>query len=184
MDAFEKECYEKYNKLVKELNALKQNIFDYEIEVCNKSLQKILGIKLDLKPYLDSEGFVPSTFCHLQDLFREIKKDPELSYYYSSNMLPGYIRKEKNFIKYMHQRILEAMKESLGIDRFGRGYFYLYKHNIESENTELKNNSTALLKALKSSSKVKTEIDKHLYKFTLKPSKDTKNEKQKNYGKS
>ena len=33
---------------------------------------------------------------------------------------------EKNFIKYIHQRILEAMKESLGINRFGRGYFYLY----------------------------------------------------------
>ena len=172
MDAFEKECYEKYNELVKELNDLKQNIFDYEIEVCNKSLQKILGIKLDLRPYLDSEGFSPSTFCHLQDLFREIKKDPELSYYYSSNMLPGYIRKEKNFIKYIHQRILEAMKESLGINRFGRGYFYLYKHDIESENIEFKNNSIALLKALKSSSKVKTEIDKHLYKFTLKSSKD------------
>ena len=172
MDAFEKECYEKYNELVKELNDLKQNIFDYEIEVCNKSLQKILGIKLDLRPYLDSEGFSPSTFCHLQDLFSEIKKDPELSYYYSSNMLPGYIRKEKNFIKYIHQRILEAMKESLGINRFGRGYFYLYKHDIESENIEFKNNSIALLKALKSSSKVKTEIDKHLYKFTLKPSKD------------
>ena len=172
MDAFEKECYEKYNELVKELNDLKQNIFDYEIEVCNKSLQKILGIKLDLRPYLDSEGFSPSTFCHLQDLFREIKKDPELSYYYSSNMLPGYIRKEKNFIKYIHQRILEAMKESLGINRFDRGYFYLYKHDIESENIEFKNNSIALLKALKSSSKVKTEIDKHLYKFTLKPSKD------------
>ena len=172
MDAFEKECYEKYNKLVKELNDLKQNIFDYEIEVCNKSLQKILGIKLDLRPYLDSEGFSPSTFWHLQDLFTEIKKDPELSYYYSSNMLPGYIRKEKNFIKYMHQRILEAMKESLGINRFGRGYFYLYKHDIESENIEFKNNSIALLKALKSSSKVKTEIDKHRYKFTLKPSKD------------
>ena len=172
MDAFEKECYEKYNKLVKELNDLKQNIFDYEIEVCNKSLQKILGIKLDLRPYLDSEGFSPSTFCHLQDLFSEIKKDPELSYYYSSNMLPGYIRKEKNFIKYIHQRILEAMKESLGINRFGRGYFYLYKHDIESENIEFKNNSIALLKALKSSSKVKTEIDKHRYKFTLKPSKD------------
>ena len=172
MDAFEKECYEKYNELVKELNDLKQNIFDYEIEVCNKSLQKILGIKLDLRPYLDSEGFSPSTFCHLQDLFREIKKDPELSYYYSSNMLPGYIRKEKNFIKYIHQRILEAMKESLGINRFGRGYFSLYKHDIESENIEFKNNSIALLKALKSSSKVKTEIDKHRYKFTLKPSKD------------
>ena len=172
MDAFEKECYEKYNKLVKELNDLKQNIFDYEIEVCNKSLQKILGIELDLRPYLDSEGFSPSTFCHLQDLFSEIKKDPELSYYYSSNMLPGYIRKEKNFIKYIHQRILEAMKESLGINRFGRGYFYLYKHDIESENIEFKNNSIALLKALKSSSKVKTEIDKHRYKFTLKPSKD------------
>lgn len=172
MNAFEKECYEKYNELVKELNDLKQNIFDYEIEVCNKSLQKILGIKLDLRPYLDSEGFSPSTFCHLQDLFREIKKDPELSYYYSSNMLPGYIRKEKNFIKYIHQRILEAMKESLGINRFGRGYFYLYKHDIESENIEFKNNSIALLKALKSSSKVKTEIDKHLYKFTLKSSKD------------
>ena len=172
MDAFEKECYEKYNELVKELNDLKQNIFDYEIEVCNKSLQKILGIKLDLRPYLDSEGFSPSTFWHLQDLFTEIKKDPELSYYYSSNMLPGYIRKEKNFIKYIHQRILEAMKESLGINRFGRGYFYLYKHDIESENIEFKNNSIALLKALKSSSKVKTEIDKHRYKFTLKPSKD------------
>ena len=172
MNAFEKECYEKYNELVKELNDLKQNIFDYEIEVCNKSLQKILGIKLDLRPYLDSEGFSPSTFCHLQDLFIEIKKDPELSYYYSSNMLPGYIRKEKNFIKYIHQRILEAMKESLGINRFGRGYFYLYKLDIESENIELKNNSIALLKALKSSSKVKTEIDKHYYKFTLKPSKD------------
>ena len=172
MNAFEKECYEKYNELVKELNDLKQNIFDYEIEVCNKSLQKILGIKLDLRPYLDSEGFSPSTFCHLQDLFIEIKKDPELSYYYSSNMLPGYIRKEKNFIKYIHQRILEAMKESLGINRFGRGYFYLYKLDIESENIELKNNSITLLKALKSSSKVKTEIDKHLYKFTLKPSKD------------
>ena len=172
MSKFERELYKKYTNLDKELNALKQNIFDYEIEVCNKSLQKILGIKLDLKPYLDSEGFAPSTFCHLQDLFREIKKDPELSYYYSSNMLPGYIRKEKNFIKYMHQRILEAMKESLGINRFGRGYFYLYKLDIESENIELKNNSIALLKALKSSSKVKTEIDKHRYKFTLKPSKD------------
>ena len=172
MSKFERELYKKYTNLDKELNALKQNIFDYEIEVCNKSLQKILGIKLDLKPYLDSEGFSPSTFCHLQDLFREIKKDPELSYYYSSNMLPGYIRKEKNFIKYMHQRILEAMKESLGINRFGRGYFYLYKLDIESENIELKNNSIALLKALKSSSKVKTKIDKHLYKFTLKPSKD------------
>lgn len=31
-------------------------------------------------------------------------------------------------------------------------------------------------KALKSSSKVKTKIDRHLYKFTLKPSKDIKNE--------
>ena len=172
MDEFERELYKKYTNLVKELNALKQNIFDYEIEVCNKSLQKILGIKLDLKPYLDSEGFAPSTFCHLQDLFREIKKDPELSYYYSSTMLPGYIRKEKNFIKYIHQRILEAMKESLGINHFGRGYFYLNKYNLEDENIEVKDRSIALLKALKSSSKVKIETDKHHYKVILKSSKD------------
>ena len=172
MDEFEKECYEKYNKLIKELNDLKQNIFNYEIEVCNKSLQKILGISLDLRPYLDPESFSPSTFWHLTDLFREIKKDPELSYYYSSTMLPGYIRKEKNFIKYIHQHILEAMKESLGINRFGRGCFYLYKHDIESEYIEMKNSATALFKALKSSSKVKMKIDKHRYKFTLKPSKD------------
>lgn len=171
MNKFERELYKKYTNLDKELNALKQNIFDYEIEVCNKSLQKILGINLDLKPYLDSEGFAPSTFSSLEDLFREIKKDPELPYYYGDR-LPGYIRKDKNFIKYIHQLILEAIQKSLGIDRFGRGYFYLYKRDIESENIELKNNSIALLKALKSSSKVKTEIDKHLYKFTLKPSKD------------
>ena len=66
MNKFERELYKKYTNLDKELNALKQNIFDYEIEVCNKSLQKILGIKLDLKPYLIPESLLSTPFYKLR----------------------------------------------------------------------------------------------------------------------
>lgn len=163
MSKFERELYKKYTNLDKELNALKQNIIDYEIKICNRLLQKILGIKLDLKPYLTPESLLSTPFCGLSELFRYIKKNP---------LLPTHSYKEKGLIKYTHQLILKEIKSSLGMNPFDKDHFSLYKGHVESEDIEMKNYATALLKALKSSSKVKTEIDKHYYKFTLKPSKD------------
>jgi hypothetical protein len=159
MDEFETKWYEEYNNLFKKIDEYKQIFLHYIIEFCNNRLQEVLGIKLDLTPYLLDKDLY-SFWCIL-DLLNDIKKDPKLPY---------YVRREKNFIIYIHKQIEEKIKTN-----FKPGNFSLYKEDLMCRKPQVREKARTLLRVLEASDKVTVKLvkrnDSYSYEVTLKRNK-------------